>query len=241
MKMKSWKNKKGFTLVELIVVLALLSLLFAVAAGGLSAYSRYAERRKDNEYARSIYYAAQSALTHEKASGMLEKLKEQAESSGTSVYLEQEADGARRWILTKEKEGADDMVSSLLEPYIMKDILTDAAVYVEADLEKGIVYAAGYSRKADRFLPEERGVVAVFYGIVERAGLWKKAGAENHETKTQTIKTGPKRRSDDCRALYFSCIFSACSGIASGSFYFDANGRTGDQRKPCKNRSDYVF
>lgn len=59
------------------------------------------------------------------------------------------------------------MVSSLLKPYITEDILTDAAVYVEADLEKGIVYAAGYSRKADRFLPEERGVVAVFYGILE--------------------------------------------------------------------------
>lgn len=167
MKMKSWKNKKGFTLVELIVVLALLSLLFAGAAGGLSAYSRYAERRKNNEYARRIYYAAQSALTHEKASGMLEKLKEQAESPDASVYLEQQAEGARRWILTKEKEESDDMVSSLLKPYITEDILTDAAVYVEADLEKGIVYAAGYSRKADRFLPEERGVVAVFYGILE--------------------------------------------------------------------------
>ncbi len=163
MKMKSWKNKKGFTLVELVVVLGLLSLLFAGAAGGLLAYSRYAKRRQNNEYARSIYYAAQAALTHEKASGLLAKLTKQVEASEASVYLQEETEGARRWLLMKERNDSDSLLCSLLEPYIAQDILADAAVFLEADLEAGIVYAAGYSSQADGFLPVQDGIEAVFY------------------------------------------------------------------------------
>ena len=67
-------TEKGFTLAELIVVLALLSILAAGGAGALSAYSKHAAFRKNNEQARIVYQAAQAAVTHAKASGMLEEL-----------------------------------------------------------------------------------------------------------------------------------------------------------------------
>lgn len=203
MRKKRLKNTKGFTLVELIVVLALVSILLAGGAGGLFAYSRYAARRQEQEYARSIYYAAQAALTHAKASGMLDALRSRAEEaenlpeavgslSGTAGSLPETAGETQsRWYLTKKKQEKDSVLGELLEPYMTEDILTDAALYLEADLETGIVYTAGYSSRADEFLSGQDGPVAVLYDSLEgRNGSYREeTGAGIYETKTQKIET----------------------------------------------------
>lgn len=56
-------KKSGFTLVEAIVAMALMALLAAASGSGIYGYFRYARWRRANEYARTIYLAAQARIT----------------------------------------------------------------------------------------------------------------------------------------------------------------------------------
>ena len=70
------KNKRtrssGFTTVELIVVLVILVILLSASVAGLLSWQKYSAFKRNNEYAKSLFTAAQSALTHYKVSGKLE-------------------------------------------------------------------------------------------------------------------------------------------------------------------------
>ena len=86
------KTRKGFTLVELIVVLALIGLLVAVSAGGIVGYTTYSTYKRNNENAKTIFSAAQSALTYYKASGKLDGLRRDVEGlSLDPAYVPQDA------------------------------------------------------------------------------------------------------------------------------------------------------
>ena len=61
---KNIKNKKkGFTLVELMVVLAITAILAALVGGGLIAYTRLARFEKNEANARTLFQTAQISLT----------------------------------------------------------------------------------------------------------------------------------------------------------------------------------
>ena len=67
-------KKKGFTLVELVVVLAIFGLLASITGLGLYSWTRYSINKENNENARTIFLAAQESLTHLQASGTLSEL-----------------------------------------------------------------------------------------------------------------------------------------------------------------------
>ncbi len=73
------RKRGGFTLVEIIVVLALMGILLAVSAGGIIGYTTYATYKRNSESAKTIFSAAQSAITYYKSSGKLDKLREDVE------------------------------------------------------------------------------------------------------------------------------------------------------------------
>ena len=132
-------TKKGFTLVELIVTMALLALLIAGAAGGIAAYNQYAVYKRNNEYACTVYQAAQAAVTRAKADGMLEALEEEVKKNGQVQYL-------------MKSRGTDEtLLCELLSDYISDDVLCGASICIEADFHRGIVYSVWYSDRADRF------------------------------------------------------------------------------------------
>lgn len=54
---KLLKNKKGFTLVELVVVIAILAILALILVPSISGYVSNAEKAKNEANARSIYTA----------------------------------------------------------------------------------------------------------------------------------------------------------------------------------------
>lgn len=62
-------RKKGFTMVELMVVLIILSIIAAVAVPFFINYWRKAEFRKNEENAKTVYLAAESKLTYYRSSG----------------------------------------------------------------------------------------------------------------------------------------------------------------------------
>ncbi len=63
------KFKKGFTMVELMVVLAITAILAALVGGGLIGYIRLARFEKNEANARTLFQAAQIALTRMDTAG----------------------------------------------------------------------------------------------------------------------------------------------------------------------------
>lgn len=57
------ENKKGFTLIEMIVVIAIIGVLAAILVPSLSGYVRTAKESKKEANARTVYTAAQAAVT----------------------------------------------------------------------------------------------------------------------------------------------------------------------------------
>ena len=67
------KRKKGFTLVELMVVLVILGIIVAIAVPLFINYWKKAEFRKNEENAKTVYLAAESRLTYYRSSGQWEQ------------------------------------------------------------------------------------------------------------------------------------------------------------------------
>ncbi len=69
---KLHKNK-GFTLVELIVVLVLLSILLALGVSGLLSWQDYSKFKQENTNAETVFYAVQNQFTEYSASGIFDE------------------------------------------------------------------------------------------------------------------------------------------------------------------------
>ena len=65
MKKVGKSSKKGFTLVELIVVLVILAILAAMLVPALTGYIKRARQEKDYQFAATVLTAAQSAATYQ--------------------------------------------------------------------------------------------------------------------------------------------------------------------------------
>ena len=71
MKKLGKSSKKGFTLVELIVVIVILAVLAAMLVPALIGYIDRAKKEKDYQTASTIYAAAQAAVTEQYAKGTI--------------------------------------------------------------------------------------------------------------------------------------------------------------------------
>lgn len=72
MKKLGKSSKKGFTLVELIVVLVILAVLAAMLVPALTGYIRRAKQEKDYQTASVVYAAAQAVITEQYGLGTLQ-------------------------------------------------------------------------------------------------------------------------------------------------------------------------
>ena len=70
------RDNQGFTLVEMVVTLVVLSIMLSLSVSGLLAWQDWSDFQKENEYAQTLYIAAQNQLSEFSADGRLAELQE---------------------------------------------------------------------------------------------------------------------------------------------------------------------
>lgn len=183
---KNIKNKKkGFTLVELMVVLAITAILAVLVGGGLIAYTRLARFEKNEANARTLFQTAQISLTRMETAGELDAFRRQVmEEGSTGDHFQNDvtvtdADGKTLVSRTKtelnqnvaalyyDRTGAaagnhNALVERLLGDYIYDASLLNASICVEIDVQSGQVYSVFYDTKSDKLRFNQDGATNIY-------------------------------------------------------------------------------
>ena len=170
---KKTRRSSGFTMVELMVVLAIMAILAALVGGGLIAYTRLARFEKNEANARTLFQTAQIALTRRDTAGELDDFRQKVLLNGQAgahfdpaaltltgeeneETRKQKADELNKniYALYCDKVTDDDsdneLLRELLGDYIYDDSLLNAAICVEIDAASGQVYSVFYDTNADK-------------------------------------------------------------------------------------------
>ena len=157
---KKTRRSSGFTMVELMVVLAIMAILAALVGGGLIAYTRLARFEKNEANARTLFQTAQIALTRRDTAGELDDFRQKVLLNGQAgAHFDpaaQKADELNKniYALYYDKVTDDDsdneLLRELLGDYIYNDSLLNAAICVEIDAASGQVYSVFYDTNADK-------------------------------------------------------------------------------------------
>ena len=183
---KNIKNKKkGFTLVELMVVLAITAILAVLVGGGLIAYTRLARFEKNEANARTLFQTAQISLTRMETAGELDAFRRQVmEEGSTGDHFQNDvtvtdADGKTLVSRTKtelnqnvaalyyDRTGAaagnhNALVERLLGDYIYDASLLNASICVEIDIQSGQVYSVFYDTNSSKLRFNEAGATDIY-------------------------------------------------------------------------------
>lgn len=178
-------KKKGFTLVELMVVLAITAILAALVGGGLIAYTRLARFEKNEANARTLFQTAQISLTRMETAGELDAFRRQVMEEGDrgdhfqNDVTVTDAGGNTLVSRTKtelnqnvaalyyDRTGAaagnhNALVERLLGDYIYDASLLNASICVEIDVQSGQVYSVFYDTKSDKLRFNQDGATNIY-------------------------------------------------------------------------------
>lgn len=213
---KNIKNKKeGFTLVELMVVLAITAILAVLVGGGLIAYTRLARFEKNEANARTLFQTAQISLTRMETAGELDAFRRQVmEEGSTGDHFQNDvtvtdADGKTLVSRTKtelnqnvaalyyDRTGAaagnhNALVERLLGDYIYDASLLNASICVEIDVQSGQVYSVFYDTKSDKLRFNQDGATNIYdrsYAHRRNDSLVGYYSAEDRVNVVQLVQT----------------------------------------------------
>lgn len=259
---KNIKNKKkGFTLVELMVVLAITAVLAVLVGGGLIAYTRLARFEKNEANARTLFQTAQISLTRMETAGELDAFRDKVTKSGSmgQHFAEglTDADGKplngrtqkdlNTYIaaLYYDKTGAADgnhnaLVKELLGDYIYDASLLNASICVEIDVQSGQVYSVFYDTKSDKLRFNQDGATNIYdrsYDHRRNDSLVGYYSAEDRVNVVQLVQTklkvkNPRLTNGETLTLSWSGNSSLGDLDTSYTATAYAAGDTGDNRKP---------
>lgn len=178
-------NKKGFTLVELMVVLAITAILAALVGGGLIAYTRLARFEKNEANARTLFQTAQISLTRMETAGELDAFRRQVMEEGdTGDHFQNDVtvtDVGGNTLVSRTKTELNQnvaalyydrtgaaagnhnaLVERLLGDYIYDASLLNASICVEIDMQSGQVYSVFYDTKSDKLRFNKDGATNIY-------------------------------------------------------------------------------
>lgn len=155
------RNRRGFTLVELMVVLAVTAILAVLAGGGLLAYTRLARFQKNESNARAMFQTAQLAAAQMELAGEKDDFTAlvAAEGNGghiteplTDTMTQEECDAlnARVCALYFDKgaeptpDTPEGKLYAYIKDYVYDSSFLDAAFCIEIDASTGQVFSVFY-------------------------------------------------------------------------------------------------
>lgn len=161
MKSKIKNRKRGFTLVELMIVLIIMAIIAAIAIPSFINYWRNAEFRKNESNAKTVYLAAESKLTYYRSSGQWDRFKEQVKKQRKSAnFFKDDASttfdetrlNGRIYAITLDSDASKaeqemNPVMQLLGDYLTEGDFLKGSIGIEIDVETGEVYSAFYGTK----------------------------------------------------------------------------------------------
>lgn len=150
---------KGFTLIEVIVTMVILGILITGSVMSLMAWQRHSIYKKNNEYAQTLFLAAQSALASMEAGGGLDSLEQYVKGSSDNEYCgkaENYSPSRSLYYMDIHMNEEDAHLQSnplyqLLKNYVYDEQIFNAAIRLEFDPEDGSVYAVSYSERVKCF------------------------------------------------------------------------------------------
>lgn len=208
-------NKKGFTLVELMVVLAITAILAALVGGGLIAYTRLARFEKNEANARTLFQTAQISLTRMETAGELDAFRRQVMEEGdTGDHFQNDVtvtDAGGNTLVSRTKTELNQnvaalyydrtgaaagnhnaLVERLLGDYIYDASLLNASICVEIDVQSGQVYSVFYDTKSDKLRFNQDGATNIYdrsYGHRRNDSLVGYYSAEDRVNVVQLVQT----------------------------------------------------
>lgn len=213
---KNIKNKKkGFTLVELMVVLAITAILAVLVGGGLIAYTRLARFEKNEANARTLFQTAQISLTRMETAGELDAFRQQVmEEGSTGDHFQNDVtvtDAGGNTLVSRTKTELDQnvaalyydrtgaaagnhnaLVKELLGDYIYDASLLNASICVEIDVQSGQVYSVFYDTKSDKLRFNQDGATNIYdrsYDHRRKDSLVGYYSAEDRVNVVQLVQT----------------------------------------------------
>ena len=213
---KNIKNKKkGFTLVELMVVLAITAILAVLVGGGLIAYTRLARFEKNEANARTLFQTAQISLTRMETAGELDAFRRQVMEEGdTGDHFQNDVtvtDAGGNTLVSRTKTELDQnvaalyydrtgaaagnhnaLVKELLGDYIYDASLLNASICVEIDVQSGQVYSVFYDTKSDKLRFNKDGATNIYdrsYDHRRKDSLVGYYSAEDRVNVVQLVQT----------------------------------------------------
>lgn len=173
------RSNRGFTLVEMIVTMMLLSILLTISVMGLMAWQDWSDFNQANEYAETMFLSVQNQLSEYNANGTLEDFAKQTKKLSPdavnldSIYYEegQVYSDDSVWVTVNKGTlvsvrankgdyslyvaGKDTtsptapIVYQLLQGYLYDTSILNDAICVEFSLEDGQVFSVLYSAKSN--------------------------------------------------------------------------------------------
>lgn len=147
---KSKKNRKGYTLTELLVVIGIIAVVCAIAIPSVIAISRSLRFKQRNDYAKSIFMAAQQNLTEMRSDGGLGPLQESDGAGVIPAAMTSFPDEFRdEYVYTTTGTDAFNLV---LPVGSIDASVRGEQIIIEYNPLTGNVYAVFYSEERDSIL-----------------------------------------------------------------------------------------
>ncbi|MEG1500865.1 MAG: type II secretion system protein, partial [Clostridiales bacterium] len=165
------KIKFGFTLVEMVVTITILSILTAVALPSIYSFVQSGKQINRTNIARTIYVAAQDQLTQKKlsktllsfsqeagfydADGKLNEINKVYAISGLNPPADdlENADYVRYISLDKSDTiNENNPVVKLLDPVVVNKNILKSSICIEYNIQTGVVLSVFYSDIADHLI-----------------------------------------------------------------------------------------
>ncbi|MGL5260367.1 MAG: beta strand repeat-containing protein, partial [Lachnospiraceae bacterium] len=171
---KRLKESKGFTLIEMIITITIITILSGLVIAGITGYVTTAYMNRVNETAKTVFFATQNYLTREKQLGNLSEVNDIAKSYGSEIseatleqifkaqdpnfdfnaYKEKYSTSSIRYILLNKGQGtmeSSNPIYTIVNTYIEDKELLENTFLIEYDSKSGVVRSVFYTEKANTF------------------------------------------------------------------------------------------